>query len=85
VHRVDTGIDTGQVLAQEIFKPGPEDNFATYPWLQLGLGLRLLVKLLPDVIAGRAAISEPRTSESELRTHPTIWGYCWHRIVHGVK
>jgi folate-dependent phosphoribosylglycinamide formyltransferase PurN len=85
VHRVDAGIDTGQVLAQEIFKPSPEDNFATYPWIQLGLGLRLLVKLLPDVITGRAAMSEPLTSESKLRTHPTIWGYCWHRIVHGVK
>jgi folate-dependent phosphoribosylglycinamide formyltransferase PurN len=85
VHRVDAGIDTGEVLAQEIFKPGPEDNFATYPWIQLGLGLRLLVKLLPDVISGRAASSQPLATESRLRTHPTIWGYCWHRIVHGVN
>ena len=85
VHRVDAGIDTGQVLAQELVKPGPQDNFVTYPWIQLGLGLRLLVRLLPDVIAGRATISEPLTSESQLRTHPTIWDYCWRRIVHGVK
>jgi folate-dependent phosphoribosylglycinamide formyltransferase PurN len=85
VHRIDAGIDTGQVLAQETFKPRREDNFATYPWLQLGLGLRLLVRLLPDVIAGRAMMSEPLTTESRLRTHPTIWGYCWHRVVHGVK
>jgi folate-dependent phosphoribosylglycinamide formyltransferase PurN len=85
IHRVDTGIDTGQVLAQEILKPSPEDNFVTYPWIQLGLGLRLLVRLLPDVIAGRMAMTEPLTSESRLRTHPTIWEYCWRRIVHGVK
>ena len=85
VHRVDAGIDTGEVLAQETFKPGPEDNFATYPWIQLGLGLQLLVKLLPKVIAERTAMSEPLTSESKLRSHPTIWGYCWRRIVHGVK
>jgi folate-dependent phosphoribosylglycinamide formyltransferase PurN len=85
VHRVDAGIDTGQVLAQEIFKPGPEDNFATYPWIQLGLGLQLLVKLIPQVIAGRAPANQPLTSESRLRTHPTIWEYCWRRIVHGVK
>ncbi|MDQ1408572.1 MAG: phosphoribosylglycinamide formyltransferase 1 [Acidobacteriaceae bacterium] len=85
VHRVDAGIDTGQVLAQEAFKPGPEDNFATYPWLQLGLGLRLLVRSLPDVISGRATTSVPLTLESRLRTHPTIWGYGWRRIIHGVK
>ena len=85
IHRVDAGIDTGQVLAQEIVKPRPEDNFVTYPWLQLGVGLQLLVRLLPDVIAGRMAMTEPLTSESRLRTHPTIWEYCWRKIVRGVK
>jgi hypothetical protein len=85
IHRVDTGIDTGQVLAQDVFTPKPDDNFATYPWIQLGLGLRLLAKLLPDVIQGRAVPSQPLTTESKLRTHPTIWGYCWCRVVHGVR
>jgi folate-dependent phosphoribosylglycinamide formyltransferase PurN len=85
VHRVDAGIDTGQVLAQEVLRPRPDDNFVTYPWLQLGLEVRLLAKLLPDVIEGRATESEPFTSESKLRTHPTIWGYSWHRFVHGAK
>jgi folate-dependent phosphoribosylglycinamide formyltransferase PurN len=85
VHRLDAGIDTGEVLAHETFDPSPKDNFVTYPWIQLGLGLRLLVKLLPDVISGRAAVCAPLTSESKLRTHPTIWGYCWRRVVHGVK
>jgi folate-dependent phosphoribosylglycinamide formyltransferase PurN len=85
VHRVDAGIDTGQVVEQETFKPSPEDNFVTYPWTQLGLGLRLLVKLLPDVIAGRVTACQPLATESKLWTHPTIWEYCWRRIVHGVK
>jgi folate-dependent phosphoribosylglycinamide formyltransferase PurN len=85
VHHVDAGIDTGEVLGQAIFQPSSNDNFATYPWIQLGLGLRALVGLLPDVIAGRAATSQPLTSESRLRTHPTIWGYCWRRVIDGVK
>lgn len=85
VHHVDAGIDTGQVLAQEILRPCPEDNFVTYPWLQLGLEVRLLANLLPDVIEGRARAIEPFTFESKLRTHPTIWGYSWHRFVNGVK
>jgi len=85
VHRVDAGIDTGQVLAQAVLKPCPDDNFVTYPWLQLGLEVRLLEKLLPDVIEGRVTPMEPFTSESKLRTHPTIWGYSWHRFVNGAK
>jgi folate-dependent phosphoribosylglycinamide formyltransferase PurN len=85
VHRVDAGIDTGEVLAQEILRPCPDDNFVTYPWLQLGLEVRLLAKILPDVIEGRALANVPLTSVSKLRTHPTIWGYSWHRFVNGVK
>jgi folate-dependent phosphoribosylglycinamide formyltransferase PurN len=85
VHRVDAGIDTGEVLAQEVFKPGPDDNFATYPWIQLGLGSRLVAILLPSVVRGRAVPSPLLTTESKLRTHPTIWGYCWRRVVYGVK
>lgn len=85
VHLVDAGIDTGQVLAQEIFKPTPSDNFATYPWIQLGMGLRLLKKLLPDLICGRVTQVQPLTTESKLRTHPTIWGYCWRLVVRRVK
>jgi folate-dependent phosphoribosylglycinamide formyltransferase PurN len=85
VHRVDAGIDTGQVLAQEVLRPCPDDNFVTYPWFQLGLEVGLLAKLLPDVIEGRAPASAPLTSESKLRTHPTIWGYGWHRFVNGAK
>jgi folate-dependent phosphoribosylglycinamide formyltransferase PurN len=85
VHMVDAGIDTGQVLAQEVFEPVSSDNFATYPWTQLGLGLRLLAKLLPDIIRGQAAPIQLLTTESKLRTHPTIWEYCWRRAVHGVK
>jgi Formyl transferase len=85
VHRVDTGIDTGEVLAQEVLTPQADDNFVTYPWLQLGLGVRLLARLLPDIIGGRVTAGELLTSESQLRTHPTIWGYCWHRFMNGVK
>ncbi|HYA68040.1 MAG TPA: formyl transferase, partial [Acidimicrobiales bacterium] len=35
VHLVDPGIDTGRVLAQGFFQPGPDDSIATYPYLHL--------------------------------------------------
>jgi folate-dependent phosphoribosylglycinamide formyltransferase PurN len=80
VHQVDAGIDTGSVLKQAVIHPSRRDNFATYPWIQLGVGLKLLAELLPDLLAGRVPCGERR-----LRTHPTVWEYFWHRTLHGVK
>jgi folate-dependent phosphoribosylglycinamide formyltransferase PurN len=85
VHLVDAGIDTGGVLKQALIQPSRADNFVTYPWIQLGVGLRLLVQLLPDLVAGRALTVKPLAEDSHLRTHPTICEYCRHRALHGVK
>src|SRR5690606_31292352 len=52
VHRVDRGIDTGDVIAQAIVHPTRADNFQTYPLLQLKAAL----PLLQDAV--RAAASE---------------------------
>jgi methionyl-tRNA formyltransferase len=42
VHLLDEGIDTGPVVAQARVEPTPDDNFATYPLLQLATALPLL-------------------------------------------
>jgi folate-dependent phosphoribosylglycinamide formyltransferase PurN len=86
VHRVDPGIDTGTIWAQSRISPDPDDNFTTYPLLQLGEGMRLLEKLLPDLLAGRipAPIPQPR-GESRLWSHPTAWEYLSKRIRMGVR
>ena len=81
VHRVDAGIDTGSVLAQTLINPAMEDNFASYPWLQMGEGLSLLAALLPRIAAGEDVSFTPLTSESKLRHHPTIWEY----LLRGVR
>jgi folate-dependent phosphoribosylglycinamide formyltransferase PurN len=85
VHRVDAGIDTGKVLGQVLLTPGHKDNFATYPWIQIGEGLILLAQLLPRVVRGEDVAVEPLVRESRLRYHPAIWTYLWNRLVHGVK
>jgi folate-dependent phosphoribosylglycinamide formyltransferase PurN len=89
VHQVDAGIDTGEVLKQSLIQPSARDNFATYPWIQLGVGLKLLAEVLPDLLAGRMPCTMPGSDrpigESRLRTHPTVWEYFWHRTLHGVK
>jgi methionyl-tRNA formyltransferase len=86
VHLVDTGIDTGQVLAQATFVPEPGDSFATYPLLHVAHGLPLLLDAVAAALEGRLA---PRpglaAGPSKLRSHPTACGYLWRRVVRGVR
>jgi methionyl-tRNA formyltransferase len=101
VHLVDAGIDTGRVLAQGTFRPGPTDSIATYPYLHLACGLPLLAEVLERVLAGpgestatdpavtdaaaQDAAAPDAAGESRLRWHPTLWGYLWGRVRRGVR
>jgi methionyl-tRNA formyltransferase len=87
VHVVDTGIDTGPVLAQATFRPTPEDSFATYPVLHTAHGIPILLEAVAAALDGRL---RPRPSlaaanGSRLRSHPTAWGYVWNRVTRGVR
>ena len=74
VHLVDPGVDTGAVLYQARFAPGPHDNYATFPYLQLAAALPLMAHAARDALAGTL---KPQTVDlpSRLWSHPTIWGY----------
>jgi folate-dependent phosphoribosylglycinamide formyltransferase PurN len=86
VHYVDEGIDTGGALARGTVQPGPEDNFVTYPVLQLAVGLPLLAAALRAVLdSGVTATCPTPAGPSRLRSHPTIWEYAWNRLRLGVK
>lgn len=83
---IDRGIDTGAVLAQVMFSPGPRDSIVTYPYLHLATALPVMTDTLPEVAAGRAqAARNPLGLESKLRTHPTLWGYLYRWLVRGVR
>jgi folate-dependent phosphoribosylglycinamide formyltransferase PurN len=74
VHLIDEGIDTGGVIYQAKVQPGPNDNFSTYPYLQIAAALPLLE------LAARDAIAETLTTRavdlpSCLWSHPTFWNY----------
>jgi folate-dependent phosphoribosylglycinamide formyltransferase PurN len=78
VHVVDTGIDTGPIVAQETFVPTSRDSFATYPYLHLASGVPALVEATRDVVEGRPlTFRAPLSADepSQLRFHPTLWGY----------
>ncbi|QAU24673.1 formyl transferase [Dyella sp. M7H15-1] len=84
VHLVDAGVDTGGILYQSLITPEADDNFTTYPILQLVQGLSWMRVALRDVVAGRLA---PRASEgpSQQWYHPTLLGYWKTRWQRGVK
>lgn len=85
VHRVDPGIDTGEILEQGLILPTAEDNFVTYPLLQLGVGLPLLKKAIDDVRAGGSKSRPAPAGVSKLWTHPTLWEYLRNRARLGVR
>jgi methionyl-tRNA formyltransferase len=75
LHRVDSGIDTGAVIAQAFVAPTADDNFSTYPVIQLVAGLSLLDANLPAVAAGAAPAVTPPDATSKLWSHPTVFEY----------
>jgi methionyl-tRNA formyltransferase len=81
VHLVDTGIDTGNILAQELIPLSEKDNFVTYPYLQLAVGLNLLRNILHEELRP----VENKHLTSALWHHPTLWGYCIRRLLNNVK
>lgn len=86
IHLVDQGIDTGGILAQGIVQPEPEDNFVTYPLMQLAVGLPLLVKAIDNEMADSLIVTNDLIgTQSKLWSHPTIWSYLWNRWRLGVK
>lgn len=88
VHVVDTGIDTGPVLAQPLFTPQAADSFVTYPINQLAVGLPALLEAVRSAVAGQAPQPVPvrdAVAPSRLRSHPTVWAYLLHRWRSGVR
>lgn len=85
VHLIDAGIDTGPILFQAQITPSASDDVTTYPLLQLGQAIPLLRQALAQIAGGRIEHIPGPSGQSRLWSHPTIWYYLWHRLVHGVK
>jgi methionyl-tRNA formyltransferase len=85
IHLVDPGIDTGDILEQKSIRSMPGDNYSTYPLIQLGTGIPLLIKNVTHLLEGRINLKSGDESNSKLWSHPTLWQYLWYRIFRGVK
>lgn len=80
VHRVDTGIDTGPIVAQARIAPAPADDFTTYPLLQLAAGIPLLIDAIRSARDGHITETPAPAGRSRLWTHPTALEYVRHRL-----
>lgn len=84
VHLLDEGIDTGGVLEQATISPTDDDNFATYPYLQLAEGLPILARQVQEGLTGELIPREASDDDSKLWYHPTLPGYLARRVLRGV-
>lgn len=84
IHQVGVGIDTGKIIAQTKVVVANNDNFTTYPLLQLGEGLMLLDKTIEQYFTGSLQF-KTRKEPSKLWYHPTLWDYLKNRILYRVR
>ena len=95
VHLVDTGVDTGGVLAQAHVPLSPEtDNVTTYQFVQMAVGLPLFIATVKRATAPDGAEFASVPSQTSAcppnakppRTHlpPTLGQYLRHGIQRGV-
>lgn len=84
VHFIDKGVDTGKIILQAKAVAAKNDNFATYPYLQIAEGVKILAEAIKAVSNG--IVTKPAvTGESKQYYHPTLWQYIRHRIARGIK
>lgn len=85
VHLVDPGIDTGAIVGQALIAPTRDDNYTTYPALQLAAGVPLLVDAVKAALDGSLRQKAPPEGKSRLWSHPTLGQYVKARLVNGAR
>lgn len=86
VHRIDEGVDTGTVLGRAFALPSEQDNFSSYPYLQLSVGLPVLARIARSELGLEQAVPvEHLDLPSRQRYHPTAWAYLKFRLTRGTK
>ena len=85
IHKIDRGIDTGEIIAQACLNPAASDNFCTYPLLQIASAIPLLKAAIRNALDGSLRCIPPPAGRSKLWTHPTASQYLKRRIAHDIR
>ncbi|UVC11943.1 formyl transferase [Rhizobium sp. TH2] len=83
VHHVDTGVDTGAVIAQVRSSPGKGDTIWTYPLRQAAMSRAMCVDSVRAALEGGVKPIET-SGPSVQHYHPEIWNYLRVGIAKGV-
>jgi methionyl-tRNA formyltransferase len=85
IHKVNSGIDTGEIIAQALIEPSDSDNFSTYPLLQIAIAIPLLKQAVRDALDDKLESMPPPAGKSKLWSHPTAFQYMKMRLMHGIR
>lgn len=85
IHKVDKGIDTGDLIKQATIEVSKQDNFTTYPLHQYGVAIDLMKETLADYQNNKLKTFKKENVDSNLYYHPSFSGYLYHRFFKGVK
>jgi folate-dependent phosphoribosylglycinamide formyltransferase PurN len=85
LHYVNSGVDTGEVIAQKVIEINKKDNFKSYPTLQYLNGIQLLLTHTEAILKNKKQLTEPLTKESHQHYHPGFFQYLAKRISKGIK
>tara|TARA_B100002051_G_scaffold273596_1_gene312742 strand:+ start:14758 stop:15543 length:786 start_codon:yes stop_codon:yes gene_type:complete len=85
LHFLDSGVDTGNIIAQNLINVEKNDNFSTYPFIQLVSGIKLLENFLNNGQLRNNTNVITDYKKSKQYTHPTICNYLYNYIFKGVK
>jgi methionyl-tRNA formyltransferase len=85
VHKVDEGIDTGDLIMQSTINITNKDNFVTYPYIQTGVGILLMEETINKIKNNNLNCYRKVNSISNLYTHPTFTEYLYNYFVKNIK
>lgn len=86
IHFVDSGVDTGGIIAQKRIEITQKDSFVTYPLIQLGEALPELMRVIQSILNQEDLHTMDKvTASSRQYYHPTVWFYFYNRVFRGIK
>ena len=86
IHKVDTGIDTGTIVKQARALVNKDDNFVTYPFLQIAIAKNTMLDVLKEFNKTRVIETiEIKQTESKLYYNPTVFQYLYYLIKRKIK
>jgi methionyl-tRNA formyltransferase len=77
IHKIDEGIDTGDIIEQARIEPTAADSFVTYPFLQTAAAVPLLTRTIGNFMNGKVTTMKAE-GQSAIWYHPGFFQYIYN-------